>query len=146
MILFALAGVSDGIDGYLARRLRAATAIGAYFDPIADKILLSVIYVSLGAAKAIPWWMVGVVFGRDLLILAMAAYGLLFTTLRSFPPSIWGKLSTLLQIIAALAVMATNYGVWPAEDFTLSLMVAGTVGSGFHYAWRGVTALRAKTN
>ena len=146
IVLFAIAGVSDALDGYLARRLGASTAIGAYFDPIADKILLTVIYASLGLAKAVPWWIVGIVFGRDALILLMAAYALLFTNIRRFPPSIWGKISTLLQITAALAVMAANYGVWPTEDVTLSLMVLGTLGSGFHYAWRGVVSLRAKTN
>jgi phosphatidylglycerophosphate synthase len=60
------------IDGFLARRFQISTRAGAYFDPIADKILLSVIYVSLGLAGAMPWWMVAVVFGRDVLILAMA--------------------------------------------------------------------------
>ncbi len=146
ILLFALAGVSDAVDGYLARRLGASTALGAYFDPIADKILLSVIYISLAVAKAIPWWAVAIVFGRDLLILLMAAYALLFTSLRRFPPSILGKISTVLQIAAALAAMAAKYGVWPSEDVTLSLMLAGTLGSGFHYAWRGVAMLRAKTN
>lgn len=140
VVLFA-AGFTDVMDGFLARRLQASTPAGAYFDPIADKILLSVIYVSLGFAAAIPWWMVAVVFGRDLLILAMAAYGLLFTSLRKFPPSVWGKISTFLQIGAALVVMGSRAGIPAPVTLALSLMIVGTVVSGLNYAWRGMGLL-----
>jgi cardiolipin synthase len=142
IVLFFLAGLSDVIDGFLARRFQASTSVGAYFDPIADKILLSVIYVSLGVAGAMPWWMVGVVFGRDVLILAMAAYGLLFTTVRKFPPSVWGKISTFFQIAAALVVMGARAGIAAPVTLALSLMVLGTIFSGLHYLWRGLGILR----
>ncbi len=140
-VLF-VAGFTDTIDGYLARRLNSSTPAGAYFDPIADKILLSVIYVSLGIAGAMPWWMVALVFGRDVLILAMAAYGLLFTRFRKFPPSVWGKISTFFQISAALVVMGAHAGIAAPVTFALYLMVFGTIVSGLHYIWRGVTMLR----
>jgi cardiolipin synthase (CMP-forming) len=143
LMLFFLAGVSDAIDGFLARRLQQASRVGAYFDPLADKVLLSVIYISLGIAHDIPWWMVAVVFGRDLLILAMAACGLLFTSVRAFPPSIWGKISTFLQIAAALTVMGARAGIPAPVDFALWLMVAGTVVSGLHYVWTAISQLRA---
>ena len=141
VLLFA-AGFTDVIDGFLARRLQISTRAGAYFDPIADKILLSVIYVSLGLAGVMPWWMVAVVFGRDVLILAMAGYGLLFTSLRKFPPSVWGKISTFLQIAAALVVMGSRAGIPAPVTLALSLMIVGTVISGLHYAWRGMGLLR----
>ena len=140
--IFFAAGISDAVDGYLARRLGAATMIGAYFDPIVDKILLSAIYISLGLVGAIRWWMVAAVFARDLVILGMAAYGLLFTRVRSFPPSVWGKISTFLQIAAALAVMGGRAGVPAPAELALWLMVAGTFWSGLHYVWRGVRMLR----
>ena len=98
IILFFVAGASDAIDGFLARRFGASTAVGAYFDPIADKILL---VVDLSCARRCArdslvdgrrWCS-----GRDLLILAMAAYGLLFTSVRKFPPSVWGKISTFFR-------------------------------------------------
>ena len=146
IILFFIAGVSDAVDGFLARRLGESTPLGAYFDPIADKILLSVIYLSLAAARAIPWWMVTVVLGRDVLILAMACYGLLFTSVRKFPPSVWGKISTFLQILAALVVLGSHYGVPAPVDFVLWLMLSGTIVSGFHYAWRAMMLLRANMN
>ncbi len=142
IVFFFLAGLSDVIDGFLARRLQASTPAGAYFDPIADKILLSVIYVSLGIVGAIPWWMVAVVFGRDVLILAMAAYGLLFTTLRKFPPSVWGKVSTFFQIAAALVVLGARAGIAAPVTLALCLMVVCTIVSGLHYIWRAVLLLR----
>ena len=145
LVLLFLAGVSDALDGFLARRLGESTRVGAYFDPIADKILLSVVYVSLGIAGAAPWWMVGMVFGRDVLILAMAACGLLFTTVRKFPPSIWGKISTFLQIFAALVVILARAGIPAPAGSALWLMVAGTAVSGLHYVWIGISQLRASS-
>jgi cardiolipin synthase len=142
IILCFIAGFSDVIDGFLARRLGESTPAGAYFDPVADKILLSAIYIALGVVHAIPWWMVALVFARDLLILAMAAYGLLFTSIRKFPPSVWGKISTFLQIAAALVVMGARDGIPVPVDLALWLMVAGTIWSGVHYVWQGVHTLR----
>ncbi|MGD0299016.1 MAG: CDP-alcohol phosphatidyltransferase family protein [Bryobacteraceae bacterium] len=137
------AGLTDVFDGLLARKMGESTATGAYLDPIADKILLSAIYVALGVAHAIPWWMVAVVFGRDVLILGMAAYGILFTTIRKFPPSVWGKLSTFFQISAALMVMCARAGFPAPVKLAVWLMVAATVWSGIHYAWRGIMLLRS---
>ena len=146
IILTFAAGFTDVIDGYLARHFKDSTKVGAYFDPIADKIMLSLIYVALGVAGAMPWWMVAIVFGRDILILGMSLYGLLFTSVRQFPPSVWGKLSTFFQIAAALIVMGDRDGIPVPLTLALSLMVAATVWSGVHYAWRGITLLRANTN
>ena len=137
------AGLTDVFDGLLARKMGESTPTGAYLDPIADKILLSAIYVALGVAHAIPWWMVAVVFGRDVLILGMAAYGILFTTIRKFPPSVWGKLSTFFQISAALMVMCARAGFPAPVKLAVWLMVAATVWSGIHYAWRGIMLLRS---
>jgi cardiolipin synthase len=143
--LFFAAGLTDVIDGALARRLGQSTKTGAYFDPIADKILLIAIYLALGAAGAMRWWMVFVVFGRDLLILGMAAYGLLFTKIRKFPPSVWGKISTFFQIAAAMVVMGDRDGIWAPVRLALTLMLAATIWSGLHYAWRGITWLKSGT-
>ena len=143
LILFFAAGLSDVIDGLLARRLGQSTQVGAYFDPIADKVLLVAVYIALGVAGAIPVWMVATVFARDLLILGMAAYGLLFTNFRKFPPSVWGKVSTFFQISAALMIMCARAGLPAPVDLSLWLMVAATIWSGLHYAWRGITWLKA---
>jgi cardiolipin synthase len=144
--LFLVAGLTDVLDGLLARKTGESTQTGAYLDPIADKILLSAIYIALGIAHAIPWWMVAVVFGRDVLILGMAAYGLLFTSIRKFPPSVWGKLSTFFQISAALMVMCSRAGFPAPVTLAVWLMVGATAWSGIHYAWRGVNLLRPKAD
>jgi cardiolipin synthase (CMP-forming) len=146
LILCFLAGLTDVLDGFLARRFGGVTSTGAYFDPIADKVLLSVIYVALGAAHAIPWWMVAIVFGRDLLILGMAAYGLLFTQVRKFPPSVWGKISTFFQIAAAMVVMGDRDGIPAPVTLAVWLMIAATAWSGIHYTWRGVRLLQSNAN
>ncbi len=138
--IFMLAAATDGVDGWLARRLKAFTQLGAYLDPIADKALLSGTYVALAFAGRVPVWFVGVVFGRDLLILAGAVVLLLVKKRRRFPPSLWGKLSTLLQSLGAVAVLVAaafpQYAFeWSAATLVWAAAVA-TVWSGVHYAWR----------
>ncbi|HLG99205.1 MAG TPA: CDP-alcohol phosphatidyltransferase family protein [Bryobacteraceae bacterium] len=142
LILLFAAGFTDVIDGFLARKFSHPTRAGAYFDPIADKVMLVAIYLALGAARAMPVWMVALVFARDVLILGMAAYGLLFTSIRKFPPSIWGKISTFFQIAAALVVMGDRDGIPAPVRLALVLMVCATGWSGIHYAWTGLLALR----
>jgi cardiolipin synthase len=141
--ILLIAGITDGLDGPLARRLHAESRFGAYLDPIADKGLLSVGYLALGIAGAVPWWLVAIIFGRDLLILAMAGAALLLTNCREFPPSVWGKLSTFCQIGAAVAVLTA--GAFPAWGVHtgpfLWVAAAATVWSGANYLWRGVQVL-----
>src|SRR5579885_2536958 len=108
LILFACAAITDSIDGAVARRFGAITRTGAYLDPIADKCLLSGVFLSLAASSILPWWFVSIIFGRDLYILLAVALILLFTPVRRFPPSVWGKLSTFIQILTAVAWMARN--------------------------------------
>src|SRR5579883_2909018 len=105
LALFAAAAVTDALDGALARRFGWTSTAGAYLDPIADKALLSGLYLTLAVTGDIPWWLVGLIFGRDLLILAAAGLALLFTRLRAFPPSLWGKVSTIFQVLTAVAWM-----------------------------------------
>ena len=147
MSLFATAAFTDYLDGAAARRLRAATSTGAVLDPIADKCLLNGVFLALAAAGFLPWWLVGVVFGRDLLILLGAGVMLLATPIRRFPPSIWGKVSTCVQIGTVLAWLFRNIwsfrpldalaqaGIWICAGFTL--------WSGIHYTWRAARTVRA---
>ncbi len=146
LALFAAAALTDVLDGILARWLKATSRLGAYMDPIADKVLLSASYLALGLEGAAPWWLVGLVFGRDLFILAMAGAALAFTHHRDFPPSIWGKLSTVCQSLAALGLIVSGaFPVWGISTAPLIWLAAvATVWSGLDYAWRGVRLL-AKT-
>jgi cardiolipin synthase len=146
LAVFAGAAVTDLIDGWLARYLNSATSAGAYLDPIADKVLLSGVYVALAAAGMLPWWLVAVIFGRDIFILAAAGFALWFMNMKKFPPSVWGKLSTFLQIVTAVTWMARNVLSSPVADRVAQGLIwptaAMTVWSGVHYGWRGLRSLR----
>ena len=88
--MFGGAALTDILDGGLARHFRIQSKIGQYLDPIADKILLSCIYVGLALGGAVPVWIVVLIFARDLWILGLSAIALKFTGYRDLQPSIWG--------------------------------------------------------
>jgi cardiolipin synthase len=104
--LFMLAGISDAFDGLLARRLHQHTKLGQYMDPIADKLLLSTLFLVLTHTGLVPRYVTVLVFSRDLGILLIAT--LLFATgsLRSFQPSLLGKCNTLVQIVALVVALS----------------------------------------
>lgn len=137
LILF-LSGLSDAIDGVLARQLNQRSAIGAYLDPIADKLMLSSSFVILAMEKRIPWWMTIIVLSRDLLILIVAAVILLISGYRPFPPSILGKLTTVSQIaLVFLVLVGAAYPVLSISWLNQGLMYvvsALAIVSGFHYS------------
>jgi cardiolipin synthase len=105
---FGAAAFTDTMDGYIARRFGQQSQIGAYLDPIADKLLLSSIYIGLLIGHAIPAWVVGVVFGRDLWILLLSGIALRLTKYRNLKPSVWGKASTFAQVMTAVGIMAAR--------------------------------------
>ena len=147
LILFTIAGFTDVLDGELARRFHWDSRAGAYLDPIADKVLMSTVFICLAVWNALPWWFVAIVFGRDLLILGGSAVALAFTTLRKFPPTVWGKLSTFLQILTATCWMSAaafpSLTLDSAARIATWLATTATVWSGIHYGWRGVHMLRS---
>ena len=101
---FGAAAFTDTLDGYIARRFDAESRVGLYLDPIADKLLLSSIYIGLMLGHAIPVWVVALVFGRDLWILLLSGMALRFTQISAnLQPSVWGKASTFAQIMTAVA-------------------------------------------
>ena len=148
LALFLAAALTDVIDGALARSYAMESQVGAYLDPIADKCLLSGIFLALGSTGTVPWWFVALVFGRDIYLLVAVVGVMALTKVRRFPPSRWGKLSTFAQIVTAVAWMVTN--IWPISIFhaissaTLWVSAGCTVWSGTHYTLRGVQTLRAR--
>lgn len=137
--LFAVAALSDALDGLLARRFGWSSQLGAMLDPLADKLLLLCTCIALLTIEAMPWWLGVLIFGRDLIIVSGAgAYRYLLGNLQ-FRPTWLGKLCTLGQVILVL-VLVLALGPVPA----LSLVVPGliglvallTVASGLHYIWR----------
>lgn len=139
IILFVLAGFSDGLDGLLARRLHQQTVLGQYLDPIADKMLLSTTFLVLSVIGLIKWKYTVLVFSRDVCILLVS--GVLYTIagLRDFRPSIFGKANTLAQVAAVVFVMlyAVHPAVWVGSfrRFFLSATFALTIISALHYLY-----------
>ncbi|HEY6303845.1 MAG TPA: CDP-alcohol phosphatidyltransferase family protein [Terriglobales bacterium] len=105
LALFVLAGMSDGLDGLLARALHQQTVLGQYLDPIADKLLMSTMFLVLSIEKMIPWKYTVVVFSRDISILLISGVLFMIAGLRDFRPSIFGKANTFAQVAAIFFVL-----------------------------------------
>src|SRR5271170_5077835 len=112
--LFVLAGVSDGLDGTVARLTKQYTTLGQYLDPIADKLLLSTLFLVLTHVGLVPRYVTVLVFSRDLGILLISTLLFATGTLRDFRPSLLGKLNTVVQICGLTIVLVEQ--VWPSVD------------------------------
>ncbi len=137
LALFVLAGLSDGLDGLLARTLKQQTTLGQYLDPIADKLLLSTMFLVLSILHKIPWKFTVLVFSRDISILCASAVLYAIAGLRDFRPSIFGKANTFAQVAAVFFVLLFEVDparwVWIARLTFLRATFAFTIISGLHY-------------
>jgi cardiolipin synthase len=143
LVIFVVAGISDGVDGYLARNFGMKSALGAYLDPIADKLLLISSYLFLAipsypARVKVPVWLAVMVLSRDFLLLLVALLLILSTAKRKFPPSWPGKVTTVTQIVTVLFVLCANVWNWPRPVLLIAFgaTAAVTVISGFDYVFR----------
>jgi cardiolipin synthase len=147
LILFVLAGLSDGLDGLLARTLKQQTILGQYLDPIADKLLLSTMFLVLSILHRIPWKYTVVVFSRDISILAASAVLYAIAGLRDFRPSIFGKANTFAQVAAVFFVLLLeiNQARWisVARLTFLRATFTFTIISAMHYVFVVGQRLRA---
>jgi cardiolipin synthase len=141
-IAFALlwiAGISDGLDGLLARVLKQSTRLGQYLDPIADKALLSTLFLVLTHVGVIPLYVTVLVFSRDLGILLISTLLYVTNTLRDFRPTWLGKLSTAVQILAVLTVMTVQVfhpvGLMECRHWLLVAVAWLAPLSAAQYAW-----------
>jgi cardiolipin synthase len=137
--LFILAGISDALDGLLARWLSQKTTLGQYLDPIADKLLLSTLFVVLTHVGMIPQYVTVLVFSRDVGILLISTLLYVTNTLRDFRPSLFGKMNTLVQILALLAVLCQKIFI-SGQLATVSQMLVRAIAvlapvSAAQYAW-----------
>ncbi len=137
--LFIATGVTDALDGLLARLLNQTTVLGQYLDPVADKLLLSTLFLVLMHENLMPVRVTVLVFGRDVCILLVAAILWAATGRREFQPSVFGKLNTLAQITLVAVVLLHQLTqvrwVHLLHDFSLWATMILTVVSGLHYAW-----------
>jgi cardiolipin synthase len=142
--LFVAAGLTDALDGLLARLLKQRSLLGEYLDPVADKLLLSTLFLVLMHIGLIPMRVTVLVFSRDVGILVVAAILYAATGRREFAPSLLGKANTLAQVAAVAAVllqamllqrMVTPHWVAVFEAWALYTTMVLTVASGLHYSW-----------
>ena len=152
LVIFVVAGVSDGLDGLLARTLGMRSLLGSYLDPIADKLLLVAAYVSLTwlnpGEVSIPVWLTVMALLRDLLIVLVALLLYLAAGVRSFQPSIWGKSTTFFHIVTVTLVLIANMTTLPGGVLLACFYVAMglVIISGLDYVRRAgvlVEALQA---
>ncbi len=149
--IFVAAGLSDGIDGFLARRFDMRSALGAYLDPIADKLLLMSSYLFLAipsypAHYKVPVWLAVMVISRDILLMLVALLMILATSHKRFPPSWVGKVTTVTQIITVLFVLCANIWDWPRPILLIAFGAAATTTtlSGLDYVYRAAKSSAAE--
>jgi cardiolipin synthase len=139
-VLFVIAGISDAVDGYLAKRFAMTSDIGALLDPLADKVLLVSIYVALGIGGAIPRWLVILVVSRDIMIVGGVVVAWLLDKPVAMKPLMVSKVNTVAQVAFAavvLAALAFGFALWPYDAVLMGLVALLTLLSvGFYLvAW-----------
>jgi cardiolipin synthase (CMP-forming) len=147
LVVFVIGGLTDALDGFLARKMNQKTSLGAHLDPIADKLLLTSSFIMLGMMGALPLWLVVLVVSRDVVILAGFVFiSFLVAERIEVQPTLIGKLSTAFQLltIAVVLVMQANAQIltpW-ADDVLIFITAATTVVSGVQYLYRGLLWLQ----
>jgi cardiolipin synthase len=140
---FLIAGITDGLDGFVARRRAQRTALGMVLDPLADKLLLMSSVVTLTILKELPRWYTIILVSRDLILIGGSLILYMFVGRRSMPPSWLGKATTAFQIATVLLAMLDN--LTPGVQFLVMPFALGstglTIASGLHYVWRGTRLL-----
>lgn len=144
-IVFVIAGISDGIDGFLARRFKQESELGTIIDPIADKLLMTTAFIILSLPNVlppvrhlpVPFWVTVTVIGRDVLIIAVAGAINIMTGFRGFKPSWLGKLSTFVQVIAVCLILlaaVSGYSFFLPTAYAVVALMAFV--SGVHYIFQ----------
>ncbi len=147
LVLVAIAGVTDWLDGFFARKLGVTGKIGVVLDPLADKTLLVTLFLALGYLGLMPLWMLALAIGRDLVIVVGSLLLRIFRNRRRFIPTILGKISTFFQICFVLlvliraAVSAYSWLLW-LDTAVLTLTAVFTSLSGLDYIRKGIIMTR----
>ena len=145
-VLFLLAGITDGLDGLIARKLRQKTVLGSFLDPMADKILLTAAFVTLTVPSIplilhIPAWLTILTISRDVIIAVSVLIIHLQTQHSQFPPSLLGKCTTAVQLLTVGFCMLANFETELAValfPWVIYFTLAFTLASGLHYAYKSI--------
>jgi cardiolipin synthase len=150
LVVFGVAGITDALDGVIARRSGQKTSLGAWLDPMADKLLLVTTFVvltlpNLGLANRLPIWLTVLIISRDVGIVLTVAIVNLATGPRTFRPSMFGKVATAIYILTAVVAMLFNYLAVHSVlvDLFVYASLAITLISGFHYIWHAARIIDA---
>jgi cardiolipin synthase len=142
LVLVLIAGVTDWLDGWTARKFQVSGKTGVVLDPLADKVLLITLFVVLGLIGLLPVWMLLLGIARDLIIVIGALLLYLLRGYRQFLPSLWGKVSTFFQIVLVLLVLThaayPHQVLWYLQELALILSALFTIMSGLDYIRRGI--------
>ncbi len=148
LAIFLVAAVTDIVDGYVARRFGMGSPLGAWLDPIVDKLFLVSTFVVFALPSTptqlhIPIWLLVLTIFRDVFILVICLVLFLALGMRNFPPSILGKLTTFLEISTVVAILLVNVHRLPevVARVCMQLVAVFATASGLHYSWRVVTRL-----
>jgi cardiolipin synthase len=146
LLTFGVAGITDGMDGLIARIAHQRTELGAYLDPIADKLLLSSAFITLAIVEILPNWLTVIVITRDVIILLGILVMILIDQPPKIQPSLISKVTTVLQIATILLPLMAGY--YSISDQLLTIAIYGTglftVLSGSHYIYVGTRMLNEK--
>jgi len=146
LLVFLIAGFSDGLDGLIARVFHQKSKLGAYLDPLADKLLLVSYFILLGHMEKIPYWLVIITVSRDAIIVLGIVTLMLHQLRVEIKPLVLSKLNTLLQLLTIFVVLSSVYFVPPPWGlmllFTITAMLS--VASGLHYILRGIRLWEAQ--
>ena len=151
LVVFLVAGISDGLDGFIARRFKQESELGTIIDPIADKLLMTTAFIILTMPNVmqpahhlpVPFWVTAAVIGRDVLIITVAGAINMITGFRGFKPSWWGKASTFVQVVAVGLILLSpvvGYSFYLPTVYTLVALFA--VVSGIHYIFHVARLMR----
>lgn len=152
LAIFVLAGLTDGLDGLIARKFDQRTPLGTFLDPIADKLLLASAFIvfslpTLQMTMRIPLWLTITVISRDVLLVVSVLIINLTLGRHLFLPSIFGKATTAIQLVIVLVVLTGNYleVKVPFFAFLLYTTLLLTVISGLHYFVKGLRIIGEQT-
>ena len=146
LLVFFIAGMTDGLDGLIARLFHQKSKIGAILDPLADKFLLVSSFLILGYLTLIPWWLVGVAVGRDVVIVLGTTVLFVLGFRVEVLPTVLGKLTTLTQLLSVLLALSSSLLSLPPWNHQLVFVITAALSaaSGVQYVRKGIFAVQAQ--
>ena len=148
LVLVFIAGITDWLDGWAARKFQVSGRAGVVLDPLADKVLLVTLFLVLGFVGLLPTWMLLLGIGRDLVIVTGVVLLRFLRGYRQFLPSVWGKVSTFFQIVLVFLVLTHAAYPYPflgyLQQLALALTALFTILSGLDYVRRGIKMSRGQ--